>query len=648
MAVLSLVLATVGLVGLVGGWSGTGLQGVGWGLVGVQVLALAAGLAPGGPRRPRWPVVDDWLPALLVGLTALMGFGFWARIIAFQLDLAAEQAQAEPTLALPASAAVATGLRLSEPVAVPPPRSPAPIDDQDPSVGPLDAPVMVVSFLDLQDEASRSMAWMLIELEPRYQDRVRFVQKHLPMDASCNEKRRRTTHPRACAVAAALQCAHAQRGFRGYRLQLLRNPHAVEDTDLDAYAAALGLDLAAFSACRAGEAGTEAVLADVEQAGKGTMVDPPMVFVAGRVLDASASLATLEATLALVVGEREADAQGQVAPLLPVVTQAPEPTGPAAMVAVAGVWMDAVEGAVDPDGRAVAEVGARPWPIDLDGARAACALAGKRLCTRSEWVEACQGAPPVDEDGDGDRFEDRREGRLRPYGDPWREGWCADAAPGGLAGSAPACRTPEGVLDLAGSRAEWVEEGLLLGGAAGDGERIGCHAAFEPPGPGWRGEGAGFRCCADSLVAPAGERSLAAAPPELPLPGLPAEVRAAVGEGAVVLVPWRLDCAPCQQALLGAVAALDAMSPAGEGQARVVALNVQEDVERAREWLAAGKAPVGSVDDPQARLAGAIGLPSLPWVGAYDATGRRVGAWAQAPTTAQLEEALRQPPPTAP
>ncbi|MCK6506675.1 hypothetical protein L6R53_25435 [Myxococcota bacterium] len=636
VTVLGLLTAMVGGLGLVGGWSGTGLAAWGWGLAAMHAAAWGLSLLPAGPRRPRWPQVDDWLPAMLVGLTALMGFGFWARIVAFQLDQEVEQAQAEPALSLPAEAAVATALRTQYPVSVPPLRSPAPIDDQDPSVGPLDAPVTVVSFLDLQDEASRRIAWMLVELEPRYQDRVRFVTKHLPMDASCNEKRRRTTHPRACAVAVALQCAHAQRGFRGYRLNLLRNPHAVEDADLDAYAASLGLDPVAFAACRAGEEGREAVTADVEQAGKGTMVDPPLVFVEGRVLDATATLAQLEATLAVATGERPLDADGRAAPLLPVVTQAAEPRGPAAMVPVGGAWMDAVESALDPAGGAVAEVGALPWPIDLDGARAACAAAGKRLCTRAEWVAACQGAPARDDDGDGDLFEDRREGRLRPYGDAWRAGWCPDAAPVGPTGVAPACRTPEGLLDLAGGRAEWVEEGVLLGGAAGDGERAGCHAVEVPPGPGWRGANTGFRCCADASV-PAAAQASALAPGELPAAALPPQVRAAVGEGAVVLVPWRLDCAPCQQALIGAVAA------AGDGPARVLAVNLQEDLAGAREWLARGQAPITSVDDPQGRLSGALGVPELPWVGAFDAQGRRVGAWRAAPGTEDLERAFATP-----
>lgn len=612
-------------------------------LAGAHLALPALVLLPPGGRRPAMPLVDDWLPAMMVGLTAIMGLGSGARLVGFHLDQDAKAAEAEPALTLPPDAAVATALRETEPVEVPAPRSPVPIDDQDPSIGPLTAAVTVVAFLDLQDEASRRLAWALAELEPRYEDRVRFVTKHLPMDSTCNEKRRRTTHPRACAVAVALQCAHLQGGFRGYRRQLLRNPHAVADADLDAYAGELGLDPAAFAACRAGEEGLEAVQADVDQAGKGTLVEPPWLFVEGRVLGADATAARIEATIAVALGERQVDPQGRAPALLDAVVQAGEPLGPAAMVPVEGGFIDAVEAGVDSTGAAVAVAGGSPWPTDLDGARAACAQAGKRLCRRAEWVAACQGAPAVDQDGDGDAFGDRREGRLQPYADPYRSGWCHDQGEVGPTGASPACRTPQGALDLAGNAAEWVEEGLLLGGAAGQGEAVGCHAATQPAGPGWRSASTGFRCCADAAVAPAGGAPLP--PPALPEASLPAALRDAAGPGPVLVVPWRTDCAPCQQLLVTArqAAALRAAADPTQPPATVLALAVQADAAAARDWLSRGGIDVVAVDDPQARLAGALGLPALPWIGAWGADGLRRGAWAEPPSAETLVVALQAP-----
>ncbi|NOY26609.1 MAG: thioredoxin domain-containing protein, partial [Oligoflexia bacterium] len=474
------------------------------GLLAVHGGMLAAVLLPRGRRRPALPTVEDWLPALIIGLTALMASGVGARLMAFHLDQAAQAAMAEPTLDLPADAAVATALTQVGPVVIPAQRSPVPVDDQDPSVGPLDATVTAVAFLDLQDADSRRLAWTLIDLDPRFSDRVRFVTKHLPMDASCNKKRKRTRNKRACAVALALQCAAVQHAFRGYRHALLRAPAAVSDQDLRAYADALGIDRAAFASCRASQAALDAVKADIEQASKGGVIDPPWLFIEGRVIEGAADPALIEATLAVALGERSVDSDGRALASVPQVVQARDPSGPSAMVRVGDGWIDRVEDSVDVDGRAQAVLGVAPAAVSLTQARAACAASGRKLCSRSTWVAACQGAAAVDSDGVGDAFDDWPEGRLQPYGDPWRAGWCADQS-FGFAGAKPGCRTPQGALDLAGNMAEWVDEGLLLGGAAGDGDAVGCGQVQEAPGPGWRTPTTGFRCCVDADAAAAAD-----------------------------------------------------------------------------------------------------------------------------------------------
>ena len=99
--------------------------------------------------------------------------------------------------------------------------------------------------------------------------------------------------------------------------------------------------------------------------------------------------------------------------------------------------------------------------LDLPAARAACASAGKHLCTQAEWLHACAGP-----------------GRRRwPYGDTYQPDACLDAARAALeggggqarpSGSRPSCATPTGVLDLSGNVWEWTAApgggGVLMGG----------------------------------------------------------------------------------------------------------------------------------------------------------------------------------------
>lgn len=613
----------------------------------ILLLAIVGACLGSGARRPAMPQVDDWLPALLVGLTVLMGAGFAARIYDFRLSQAEEAARAEPGLALPASTEVAVERVASGRVEIPPVRSPAPIDDQDPYIGRRDADITAVVFLDLLDPASRELAWILSAVEPRFEDRVRFVTKHLPMDADCNEKRRRTEHARSCEVALALQCAHLQGGFRGYRQAILRNPDRLEEADLLQQALRLGLEVEAFRACLVSKEASEAVEADVVQAGKGSLHDPPWLFVEGRVLTTGATEAQVEALLSVVLGEQVVGDDGTTEAMTERLLDVAPPDLPAPMVEVSarpGLWIDAVEAAVDGQGRALSRYGQQPWPVDLGQARSACAAAGKRLCTREEWVSACQGAIPLDEDGSGDAFDDLHEGRIWPYGDRERQGWCGRLLSRGdlpgRTGSSPACRTPEGAFDLSGNMAEWVEEGVLLGGgdlsqgiAAG---RAGCAEVRSVAGTGWRAASTGFRCCADTSVTIPADASPAPPAPVLPSPELPVPLRTddAVG-GAVLLIAWTTECAPCQAALRQA----EAISAAHPGL-KVRALAVQGDGEGAKLWLERSGLRIEGLLDPEAERAGELGIDGLPWMALYDGAGALRQRWSEPPSEEDLRAAV--------
>jgi len=122
--------------------------------------------------------------------------------------------------------------------------------------------------------------------------------------------------------------------------------------------------------------------------------------------------------------------------------------------------------------------------VSLRQAESLCAERGRRLCGRSEWTLACAGL------GDGRAF---------PYGGAHVQDRCNEATAAGVpqnlsrAGARERCVTPEGVFDLLGNVAEWVHEGVAMGGDA---------TAVRPTCTTQRrleavtAEGAlGFRCC---------------------------------------------------------------------------------------------------------------------------------------------------------
>jgi hypothetical protein len=172
-----------------------------------------------------------------------------------------------------------------------------------------------------------------------------------------------------------------------------------------------------------------------------------------------------------------------------------------------------------PEPVAVARLGVRPSGY-VTGlvAEAACAAAGKRLCSLDEFVTACR--------GEGDT--------LFPYGDTYEDGVCnvfreehpaallhGNASIGHLdprlnrvlsrgrpllqrTGESPACRSRWGddaVYDMVGNLDEWVDEGngAFAGGFYARSTRSGCEAVVTVHPKGYLDYSTGVRCCRDRL-----------------------------------------------------------------------------------------------------------------------------------------------------
>jgi hypothetical protein len=126
-------------------------------------------------------------------------------------------------------------------------------------------------------------------------------------------------------------------------------------------------------------------------------------------------------------------------------------------------------------------------------AAAACANAGKRLCTGEEWKWACTGA------GANNRF---------PYGndydganEPGHDCWTMMVGDLASTGTASACVTPQGVYDLSGNVEELTD---IIGGFAqmrggwayGNSYASGCATTFDCS-LAYTSPVIGFRCCKD-------------------------------------------------------------------------------------------------------------------------------------------------------
>ena len=206
---------------------------------------------------------------------------------------------------------------------------------------------------------------------------------------------------------------------------------------------------------------------------------------------------------------------------------APPETGPcpADMVAVADFCVDRFEAYLDrhdpftvPTSGAAANADGQVPQGYISGAvaQAACEVAGKRLCTTTEWLRACQGpagtAYPYGDTYDPDACNEGRSAHpvIEVFGssatfssaelnDPRLNQLPDSLAP---SGDHPACVSAEGVYDLHGNLHEWVADasGVFRGGFYVDASINGSGCGYETTAHSfeYHDYSTGFRCCADT------------------------------------------------------------------------------------------------------------------------------------------------------
>lgn len=380
--------------------------------------------------------------------------------------------------------------------------------DEDPFTGPANAEVTVVEFADFQCGYCKRLSYELERVKEDYKDQVKFVFKHYPMNTACNPHVKNDRHPYACGASIAAECAHRQDKFWDYHDILFKNQHRLGKSDLRHYAEEVGLDLTAFDTCLRDPTVEEALRRDMDEAERLDIHGTPRTYIDGEEIRGVRPAEFLAQRLTKALGEAKVRTQRDQEAMKSAQSKVKSaPTAVQVKAQGKTIKIDAFEASIGDDGAAIsAPLVAPANRINWFKAKDACEAAGKRLCTQEEWMTACAGEAPVDNDGDGKYDDDYIEGNAYPYGEVYNYSYCFVL--GDLERHEPVptgrnalCTTPTGIYDMVGNVGEWVgateDDAVLMGGGYHFEDKGRCTLVQDTYGPGWAQRYSGFRCCED-------------------------------------------------------------------------------------------------------------------------------------------------------
>jgi protein-disulfide isomerase len=178
------------------------------------------------------------------------------------------------------------------PNAMPGKRQPTlePLDDEVDHVRGSPAGRLIVEYGDYECPYSRQAFREIERVEQRLDGGVRFAFRHFPLTE---------IHPHALAAAAAAEAASLQDRFWDMHELLFHRQKALEDDDLQRYAARLELDVTLFDDDRTGAAVLARIRRDVESGvASGEVRGTPTLFIDGVVHLGGYDAATLLEALA--------------------------------------------------------------------------------------------------------------------------------------------------------------------------------------------------------------------------------------------------------------------------------------------------------------------------------------------------------------
>lgn len=167
--------------------------------------------------------------------------------------------------------------------------------DDDPFIGPADAPVTIVEFSDFACGHCRETQETLARIRDAYGDQVRVVFRDFPLEGVGSA---------SFTAALAAECADDQGAFWAMHDLLFENQPVFDRGSLRSYATGLGLDMEQFDNCLESEEHQAEVMHDVEDGRSYGVAATPTFFVNGRRLVGTVSFSIFQRAIGETLQER--------------------------------------------------------------------------------------------------------------------------------------------------------------------------------------------------------------------------------------------------------------------------------------------------------------------------------------------------------
>lgn len=167
-----------------------------------------------------------------------------------------------------------------------------------PSKGPVDAPVHLVEFADMQCPHCMHLFDAVEDVQAARPKELRVTFIHFPLDKACNPVLKQEFHQNACWLARVSDCAGRQGKFFEVAKALFDGQlGGTSNDDLLLRVRGLGVDMGELASCMKSEATDKRILADIQQGLDLEISGTPVFFINGHRMSGARSPEALNALI---------------------------------------------------------------------------------------------------------------------------------------------------------------------------------------------------------------------------------------------------------------------------------------------------------------------------------------------------------------